>query len=202
MKNLLNKYEDKFNQSNSKVKVDESWSRFFNNKNSTSYQRYQYCISNLYGDIVDVGSGDGFGAYMMRKNEKINHITCIEIQDKAIKKAKKNLKDFIDITINKGIGEELLFDNDFFDSAFCGETLEHVFDEEKVISEIHRVVKDVAVFTIPINGGISLTHIREYKDESELKNKLSKYFNVVEEKVFLDKNNLRRIAFVCKKAKT
>lgn len=201
MKNLFKKYDEKFNQSNSKVKIDESWNRFFNNKNSVSYQRYEYCTSKLYGNVIDVGSGDGFGAYMMQKNQKIKHITCLEIQDKAISKAINNLKNFTNITIKKGIGEKLLFKDNYFDSVFCGETLEHVFDEEQVIFEIHRVVKDLAIFTIPIKGGISLTHIREYKDKNDLKRKLNLYFNIIEEKVFLDQNNITRIAYCCKKNK-
>lgn len=200
MKNLRKKYEEKFNTKNSKVKMDQSWVRYFNDKNSSTYKRYEYCISKLYGNVIDVGSGDGFGAYLMLKNEKIKNIDCVEIQDTAIKQAELNLKKFNNVKINKGIAENLEFEENYFDSAFCGQTLEHVFDDTKVISEICRVIKDLAVFTVPIKEGVSLLHIREYEDENEIKIKLKEYFNVIEERIFLDeKANIKRIAFVCKK---
>jgi ubiquinone/menaquinone biosynthesis C-methylase UbiE len=200
MKKLIDKYENKFNDNESKVKVDESWNRYFDDEKSISYKRYKYCISKLFGEVIDVGSGDGFGAYLMMKNQKIINVNCIEIQDKAIEISKNNLKDFKNINIIKGIGEELDFVDNYFDTAYCGETLEHAFDDNKIISEIHRVVKKLAIFTVPINGGINLQHVREYKNCDEIKNKLSKYFDIIEYRVFNDKQkNIKRIAFVCKK---
>lgn len=200
MKNLFKKYNNKFNTNESKVKIDKSWDRYYNNESSISHERIRYCASKLYGKVIDVGSGDGFGAYLMQENKKIEHISCIEIQESAIIRAKNNLKEFNNIEIINGIGEDLIFVDNYFDSAFCGETLEHVFDDMKTISEIHRVVKDVSVFTVPIKGGISLQHVREYKGEDEIKNKLTKYFNIVEVKNFFDeKINLLRVCLVCRK---
>jgi ubiquinone/menaquinone biosynthesis C-methylase UbiE len=198
MNDIKKLYEEKFNTVGSKVKVDQSWNRYYNNKNCISYQRFMYCISKLYGNVLDVGSADGFGAYLMSKNINIKHITCLEIQDKAIKEAKKNLKGIYNIEIVKGIAEEISYFDNSFDSVFCGETLEHVFDDVQTVKEIYRVVKDLVIFSIPIKGGISLQHVREYTLE-EFDNLIEKYFKIVSIKLFINEKNIKELVIECKK---
>jgi len=183
--NFIKLYEEKFNNPDSKVLINESWNRYMNPKgdNILARKRYDYSISKLFGNILDVGSGDGFGAYLMSKNPRINHITCLEIQDKAIKKAQKNLKGIKNITMIKGIGEDMPFEKRF-DSIHCGSTLEHAFDDRAILKEIKRLLKGIAVISVPIHGGISLQHIREYKSNEEFLNLLEEYFEIISYKLF------------------
>ena len=173
---IVNKYEEKFNM-NSNVRVDESWNRYL------VYRRYDYSIRRLYGNVLDVGSGDGFGAYLMSENPKIKTITCLEIQDRAIDEAKKNLKGIKNITIIKGIGEEMPFKKKF-DSIHCGSTLEHAFDDRAILREIKRLLKGIAVISVPIRGGISLQHVREYTTNTEFLKLISEYFEIVDYRIF------------------
>ena len=48
-------------------------------------------------------------------------------------------------------GKHIPFPDESFDSVFCGEVLEHVFDPELVLPEIHRVLKPdaTALLTVP-----------------------------------------------------
>jgi len=197
MNDLEKRYEIKFNDPLSKVRVSNTWDRY-NNVKSINYQRLKYSISFLYGNILDVGSADGFGAFLMTANKKIKNITCIEVQDKALQLSRDKLKGIDNIKIFKAMAESMGFIDSNFDSVFCGQTLEHVFDDKKAIKEIHRVVKDIVVFSVPIKGGISLQHVREYKSEEEFKMLLSNYFTFIEQKYFKEKN-INRIVLTCKK---
>jgi len=197
---LNTKYEDKFNSLGSQVRVDESWDRYYNgSENLIAIQRYEYSIDRLYGKVLDVGSADGFGAYLMSLNPKIKKIIGIEIQERAINKSNKNLEDISNVEIIKGIVEEMPFEDNAFDSVHCGQTLEHVFDDSLAVKEIHRVVKDLAVFSVPIMGGISAQHVREYKTIQQFKDLLTPYFSIVDEKLFIDEKGHKRIVIEAKK---
>jgi 2-polyprenyl-3-methyl-5-hydroxy-6-metoxy-1,4-benzoquinol methylase len=49
------------------------------------------------------------------------------------------------------VEEDFPFDNGFFDAVFAGEIIEHVFDIDKMLSEMHRVLKPdgFAIVTTP-----------------------------------------------------
>lgn len=181
----MNKYEQKFNSSKSEVKVDLSWGRYINptEKRKAIRERYDYSIEKLYGSVLDIGCGDGFGMYLMSLNPKITSITGIEIHDKAIESAQDNLKGIDNIKIVKGIGEDMPFKAGF-DCIHCGHTLEHVFNDEGVLTEIRRLLKGVAVISIPIRGGISHQHVREYTTK-KFTSLVSKYFNILSQRSFV-----------------
>lgn len=177
------------------MKIDNSFERYLNKKDDPNYRRYQYAVSKLYGSVLDVGCGDGFGAYLMSKNKKITNIVAIDNQGKAIEKARQNLVNKKVFTYT-GDAESLLFNDNFFDSVHCGQTLEHVKDDKKVVEEICRVTKKRAVFSVPIMGGISAQHVRQYDSRSIIQ-LLTGYFNIVSMKMFAGKHN--RIVIVAEK---
>jgi|SRR5450432_477951 len=45
-------------------------------------------------------------------------------------------------------GKTIPFGNDYFDSLFCSEVLEHVFNPDEILTEIHRVLKKGALTLI------------------------------------------------------
>ncbi len=171
-------YEKEFNVVGSDIRADRSWK---NMKKGDQYnrQRFEYNISWLYGNVLDVGAADGYGAYVMRKSSKIQTITCLEIQDKALQQAEQNLKGLPGIVIMKGIGENIPFAADSFDSVYCGCTLEHVFDDERVVKEVKRVTKDLVVFNVPIQGKLNRQHVRRYESVDAFVGLIKKYFDVI-----------------------
>jgi ubiquinone/menaquinone biosynthesis C-methylase UbiE len=179
------------------MKTDNSWDRYFGKVNDPGYKRYAYSVSYLFGTVLDIGCGDGFGIYLMNKQNVIKKITGIDNQTEAIQKARMNLKG-IDVTIVKADAENIPFDNNSFDCVHCGQTLEHVKDDEKVIKEIKRVVRKRAVFSVPINGGISDQHIREYTELSIIK-LLSSYFKIISTKIFIDEKKHKRLVLIAEK---
>jgi len=175
--NLRVKYEKKFNSPDSKVRMDTSYLLFSGLIECPP--RINYAIQHLYGNVLDIGAGDGFASFLMSKNPKIKTITYLEIQDITIEQAKKNLKGIKNIIIVKGIAEEMPFKKPF-DSIFCGQTLEHAFDDRAILKEIKRLLKGIVIISVPILSPIDpLGHIRQYKSEKEFLNLLKKYFKII-----------------------
>ena len=50
-------------------------------------------------------------------------------------------------------GKHLPFENETFDSLFCSEVLEHIFEPDKILHEINRVLKPgaLALITVPFS---------------------------------------------------
>jgi len=181
-------YEKLYNAPGSRKKADQSWARYMD----ITPERYTYAIDQLYGDVLDVGAGDGFGAYLMQQNKNIDSITCIEIQDESIDKMRLNLDN---ITIIKDVIECIELDKKF-DSVYCGHTLEHVEDLDRALIGIKRHAKDRVVISVPINGGISHIHVREFKKIEDVKDELSKYFDLISFRVFA--GNVSSVVFINK----
>jgi len=186
-------YEQLYNSPGSHKKADNSWERYMNptDKEDHTRERYEYSISYLYGDVLDVGAGDGFGAYLMQQNKEITSITCVEVHDEAIKKMRYNIDG---VEIVKAAAEDMYLG--LFDSIHCGHTLEHVEDLEKALENIKREAKDRVVISVPINGGISHIHLREFKSVEEVENILSGYFDIEEQKVFTKNSSVSSAVFV------
>ena len=179
------------------MKTDNSWDRYHDREDSPGRKRYDYAVSHLFGSVLDVGCGDGFGMYLMNKNIAVKSVTGIDIQAEAVEKAKTNLHG-LNLTIVKADAENIPFHNNSFDCVFCGQTLEHVKDDRKVINEIRRVIKRRVVFSVPINGGISQQHVREYKSEKEFIDLISQYFKTKSTRIFND-GKYKRLVVVAEK---
>jgi ubiquinone/menaquinone biosynthesis C-methylase UbiE len=167
------------------MKIDDSWNRYYGQEDSPGYKRYAYAVSHLFGSVLDVGCGDGFGIMLMNKENAIKKITGIDAQIEAIQIAKMNLKG-IDATVLKAEAENIPFNGNSFDCVHCGQTLEHVKDDRQALKEIRRVVRNRVVFSVPINGGLSEEHVREYKTQKQFINLIGQYFNVTSKRIFRD----------------
>jgi len=171
-------YEEIYNGHGSQKKADNSWERYMNSDDPTR-ERYEYSVDYLYGDVLDVGAGDGFGAYLMLKNKRIKTITCVEIQDKAIERMRKNVPG---VRIVKSTAESMNLG--LFDSVHCGHTLEHVEDIDGALEGIKRHARGRVVISVPINGGISHTHLREFKSIEEVNEIIGQYFIIEGYRIF------------------
>lgn len=196
---MLENYERIFNSPDSKMKTDESWQRYMNptDPKDTTPQRYRYSVGWLYGNVLDIGAGDGYGAYLMSKNKKIDHITCVEIQDKAIAKMRQNLTGIPNIRIIKTCAENILIQGRF-DSIHCGHTLEYVLDEKAALENIERYARDIVVLSVLINGGISSVHLREFKNVGEFRRLVRKYFDEIEIRVFPKNNKVSSVVVIAR----
>jgi len=172
------------------MKVDNSYERYI----KTGNDRYEYSVSHLFGSVLDVGCGDGYGIYLMFKNKEIADVIGIDTQIEAVERAIINIPG---AKVMIGNAADMPFPGETFDSVHCGQTLEHVEDMEKVLSEIKRVVKSKVVLSVPIKGGLSDQHVKEFKSVEEFRDLISKYFRVLSIKVFREK--YKRVVIVAEK---
>lgn len=86
--------------------------------------------------VLDVGCG--IGIYSWAFFNESAEVFGIDIDKENIKKARKQAPGVRFLTSE---GENLPFENDFFDIIFLNEVLEHVKDDKKTISECLRVLK-------------------------------------------------------------
>jgi 2-polyprenyl-3-methyl-5-hydroxy-6-metoxy-1,4-benzoquinol methylase len=188
-------YDELYNGPNSHKKADDSWNRYMDpvDKRDQTRERYEYSVSYLYGDVLDVGAGDGFGAYLMQGNKSITSITCVEVHDESIKRIKHN----VGIKAVKVAAEEMNFDRKF-DSIHCGHTLEHVENLYRTLENIKRHAKDIVVISVPIRGGISHIHLREWRDSREAFEMVEKHFEIKEWYMFKKDNIVSSAVFITK----
>jgi len=137
---------------------------------------YKKIISQSFfpknGRILDVGCGIG-GLFSNIADKDAYEFYGIDFSEVAIENIQKRLKG----VFVQGDVHNLPFEENFFDNVICMETLEHVDNVQKVLSEIKRVLKPLGrlLITVPEQesdidakdwpGGISL-HINSFSTES------------------------------------
>ncbi|MBN1301858.1 MAG: methyltransferase domain-containing protein [Melioribacteraceae bacterium] len=103
--------------------------------------------------VLDVGSGFGFPSVeLAARLGKTSRIYCVDPWKSANARCKKKIEKWglNNIEVLECIGEELPFDNNFFDLVISNNGLNNVNNDGKVMSEISRVTKAgcQAVFTM------------------------------------------------------
>ena len=119
---------------NSEKYHDESSIKINNDFKSRMDVIVDMCGSNK--KILDIGCFTGYLMDRLKKND--NDVYGVDISKDAIKLAKnKGLK------CSQGdVDNGLKFPNKIFDIIVIGEIIEHIFDTDKVIREIRRMLKD------------------------------------------------------------
>ena len=95
--------------------------------------------------VLDAASGEGYGAAILA--ESAAHVTGIDrnetlIQDAAVKYPRENL------TFTAGDVTALPFQDGVFDRVISFETIEHLEDQRKFLSELRRVLKAEGVLIL------------------------------------------------------
>lgn len=95
--------------------------------------------------VLDVGCAGGFMSEAIAKRGAL--VSGIDPSIPAIAAAKEHAAiGGLEINYTVGMGEDLPYEDTYFDAVVCVDVLEHVTDLNKVISEIHRVLKPGGLF--------------------------------------------------------
>ncbi len=107
----------------------------------------------LTGDrLLDIGCGDGDITLLLKESSRAREVFGIDIASEAVAVAQgKGIKAYkLDID-----EEKLPFEEEYFDLIYCGELIEHLFNPDHLLEEIHRVLRvgGVCVITTPNLAG-------------------------------------------------
>ncbi|MGI8469850.1 MAG: glycosyltransferase [Pyrinomonadaceae bacterium] len=133
--------------------------------------------------VLDIACGTGYGIELLKG--KAQSVTGVDIDFEAASQARKECDEKSFVLI--GDGTNLPFADRSFDVVTSFETLEHLRDRGKFVSELKRVLRKDGVlilstpnanYTKPVNGKPSNPfHIFEYKPE-QLRAELARQFEV------------------------
>ena len=126
------------------------------------YHRYAFA-KNLVKDkkVLDAACGEGYGSALLSKYSKA--VTGIDIDKGTIEHAKERYKKK-GLSFVVGSCVKLPFEDDSFDMVISFETLEHLEQQEEMLSEFNRVLKNDGTLII------STPDKRHYSDETGFSN--------------------------------
>jgi 2-polyprenyl-3-methyl-5-hydroxy-6-metoxy-1,4-benzoquinol methylase len=146
------------------------------------YKAYIIAKDYVYGDVLEVGCGEGRGVGLLMQQAK--SFTAVDKIQELIDSLQVKYPAGKFLSMNIPPLKEL--QNETYDSIVSFQVIEHIQDDALFLQEIHRVLKPggIALLTTP-NRKMSLSrnpwHIREYLAH-ELKNLAAKIFSEVEMK--------------------
>lgn len=89
------------------------------------------------GKVLDIGCGDGKISSLIRESTGMD-VHGVDISETAVERANKRGIKAKPMDVDKG---NLPFSNGSFDAVFCGDLIEHIYDTEKLLDDIRRVLK-------------------------------------------------------------
>jgi SAM-dependent methyltransferase len=110
-------------------------------------------FKRIRGDrLLDVGCGDGAVTVALKDAMNAKEAFGVEIAPEGVAAAKQRGIRAEQLDIDQ---HDLPFEDDFFDAAYCGEIIEHVFDTDHLLVELNRVLRPggVCVLTTPNLAG-------------------------------------------------
>jgi SAM-dependent methyltransferase len=97
-----------------------------------------------FNTLLDVGGAEGYKAFLAQQLLGAK-VTTSDLSEEACKRA----GELFGIPAVPADVHQLPFDNDEFDVILCSESLEHVTDYRKAVSELLRVARKAVVITVP-----------------------------------------------------
>lgn len=96
--------------------------------------------------VLEIGFGSGFMLYDLKKNNPSLGVYGIDISNVNVERLKEVWSegfgcDSDSDKLSQGIAENLPYPDEFFDYVIINAVIEHIEDEQRVLSEIHRVLK-------------------------------------------------------------
>ena len=87
--------------------------------------------------LLDIGCGDGSLTLLLKEKAGAKEAFGIEISSEGMKAAQKKGISSFKLNVDE---EDFPFEDEYFDAIFCGELIEHLFDPDRLLKEIYRVL--------------------------------------------------------------
>jgi ubiquinone/menaquinone biosynthesis C-methylase UbiE len=89
-------------------------------------------------DVLDIASGEGYGAALL--SQVASSVIGVDVADEAVEHAARNyIRD--SLSFRKGDGSQLPISDSSVDVVVSFETIEHLYDHQRFLSEIRRVLR-------------------------------------------------------------
>ncbi|MFZ2545281.1 MAG: class I SAM-dependent methyltransferase [Candidatus Saccharimonadales bacterium] len=127
--------------------------------------------------VLDIASGSGYGTKIL--SEAAKYVYGVDVNDKAIIYSKENYAGK-NIEYRIGDGEKIPLDDNSIDVVVTFETIEHIKNYKKFLSEVKRVLKNDGLLILSTPNDVEFAegnhfHLHEFKYD-ELVNLAKKYF--------------------------
>lgn len=98
--------------------------------------------------ILDIGCGDGNFSVLLKEASNAKEIYGIEMSNRGVELANKNGIKVFQLDVDE---DDFPFEDDYFDAIFAGEVIEHSFDPDHFLDEVHRTLRvgGLCVITTP-----------------------------------------------------
>ena len=107
-----------------------------------------------FSSFLDVGGAQGFYPFLVRHFFKKVRVRNSDLSQEVCNWGEKILgikSDCVDV-------QNLPYKNNSFDVVFCSETLEHVKDDKRALSELLRIAKKAVILTVPFEPAEVVTY--------------------------------------------
>ncbi len=171
--------------------------------------RYNWVKQLVYGKVLDIACGTGYGSQIMAGSLRVKEITAVDIDADTIRYAKDNYSHpKIEFSHKDGMATDY---NEEFDCIVCFETIEHLQEDYLFVEKLHHALKKGGQLFIstPLGAGrhvrcVGNFHIREYtrKDFEELLREFGdmKLFSQSYDKIEEDNSEGRFVIGQCTKS--
>jgi ubiquinone/menaquinone biosynthesis C-methylase UbiE len=125
---------------------------------------HRYLLARLYCEkktVLDIACGEGYGTNILSSIAK--HVTGVDMDEKAIEHASGKYK-ADNIVFKTGIATSIPAEDSSMDVVVSFETLEHLQEQDKMMSELKRVMKPDGLLII------STPNKKYYSDEPGFSN--------------------------------
>lgn len=137
---------------------------------------------------LDYGCGEGYGTAILAKNA--SSVVGVDVDPEAIKHSKDSYADFSNATFQMLESSLLPFPDGHFDFITCFEVIEHVINQEEILSELSRVLSPTGTLLISTPNKAEYSDLNDYRNEFHVKE-----FYIDEFRTFL-KNDFAHVSFL------
>ncbi|MDT9582978.1 glycosyltransferase [Stenotrophomonas indicatrix] len=109
--------------------------------------RYAWCLPLVAGkDVLDVASGEGYGSAMLAGGAR--SVRGVDISPEAVAHAAERYADVSNLRYLQGSAAAIPLPDDSVDVVVSFETIEHLYEQEEMMSEIRRVLRPDGVMVM------------------------------------------------------
>lgn len=106
------------------------------------FKKISKLIDPVKGAVLDIGCADATFTEVIARKSKATKVVGIDILKAQIDDDRKRFRHNRQMRFLVADAHDLPFANNFFEAVFCLEAMEHVHDQNKVLREIKRVLRD------------------------------------------------------------